>query len=112
MADRKMLLGARRICEYLQANPGCTRQQVAEGINESYKNVRSTVTRLEQSGYVKRDGEYDAKLSLTGKPFPASADYQKVVRYVERLEREAKKSFKRTALDMAIYHMVRIGRTS
>lgn len=112
MADRKMLLGARRICEYLRANPGSTRHQVAEGIGESYKNVRSTATRLERSGYVKRDGEYDARLSLTGKAFPAAADYQRVQRYVASIERAAKKCFKRTVLDEAIYNMVRIGRNA
>jgi DNA-binding transcriptional MocR family regulator len=107
MADRKMQLTSRLLCEFLRENPGATRPQVAAALKRAYRTIETMMNRLEKRGYIERRGGYDAKYRLTGKAFPASADYvlekkprlapvQMDVRCIERPE-----------LDSIFYNMVR-----
>jgi DNA-binding IclR family transcriptional regulator len=112
MADRKMQLGARLICEFLRKCPGSTRQEIAEGLNQPYKNLRDTVSRLECGGYICREGRYGARFSLTGKAFEPSASYRKTGRRSVQKAQSTASSCQRSELDTAIYNMVRVARST
>ncbi|KVM70135.1 hypothetical protein WJ60_09885 [Burkholderia ubonensis] len=76
MAERKMSLAQRRICECLQKNPGLVQRELAARLGITVEGIKKTVRHLIVGGYVKR-GRRDRKgelLSLTGKPFPPSTE--------------------------------------
>lgn len=76
MAERRMSLAQRRICECLQKSPGLVQRELATRLGITAEGIKKTVRRLVCDGYVKR-GSRDRKgepLSLTGKPFPPSTE--------------------------------------
>ncbi|WP_080412077.1 winged helix-turn-helix domain-containing protein [Burkholderia ubonensis] len=76
MAERRMSLAQRRICECLQKSPGLVQRELAKKLGITVDGIKKTVRLLVADGYVKR-GRRDRKgepLSLTGKPFPPSSE--------------------------------------
>jgi len=110
MVDERMQYGSRRICEFLQANPGSTRRQIAEGLGSLYVTVKKTLGQLERNGYVQQAGGYGAAFTLTGKPFPPSAACVQRPKVQAEARMAAPGRIRRDPLERIVYDMVLMGR--
>lgn len=82
MADRKMSVQQRRICEFLMINPGATSAEIMSGTDLAYDSVKKKLRVLKDGGHVAgSESNYRSTYQLTGKPFPRLADYRPSLRY-------------------------------
>lgn len=109
VVDHRMQFGSRRICEFLQAHPGATRRQVADGLGSLYVTVKKTLAQLERNGYVKREGDYSSTFTLSGKSFPPTSECAPRARPEVKAKTCIPKAIKRGELERILFDMVRLG---
>ncbi|MEK6420004.1 MAG: hypothetical protein V4801_10385 [Burkholderia gladioli] len=113
MAERKMHLTSRLICECLRDHPKSTAVEVAREMGVNAERIKKMLLALIEQGYVRRLKKLHRgyPMVLTGKPFPPSSEWELSPEHLRRLNARNVASAS-LILGAAVRNMVLVGRAA